>query len=274
VRICVREGCGSLVPEFKNQGALYCSRFCKKKAARLRYGHKPRSPKTPWMPCECACGCGTLAASYHKYARGHRKKHEATPEVLEQRRVRRNKLKVLREAIWRRLNPEKAKKKRNARNAREKSNMTDGAKRKRQIKNRTLRNKVRSSSKEKRVWFLWKAARGRCRKSQRDFDAGLRPFPGRVFEEVASQELLTNIPDMCPCCDKTMSWLETSGKGQRTFPNAPSIDRVNSSLGYVVGNVRIICYRCNSIKSFGTSEDHLRIHLFMAAHEASKLVAA
>jgi hypothetical protein len=53
-------------------------------------------------------------------------------------------------------------------------------------------------------------------------------------------------------------------KGQRGFVNdSPSIDRLDSSLGYVKGNVKIICWRANRVKSDATVEELRAILNFM-----------
>lgn len=41
--------------------------------------------------------------------------------------------------------------------------------------------------------------------------------------------------------------------------NSPSFDRIDSSLGYVAGNVEIVSWRANRIKNNGTAEEHRRI---------------
>ena len=49
----------------------------------------------------------------------------------------------------------------------------------------------------------------------------------------------------CQCCSNPIVY--SSEKRKRN--QMPSIDRINNSLGYVVGNVCVICYECNSKKS-------------------------
>jgi hypothetical protein len=41
--------------------------------------------------------------------------------------------------------------------------------------------------------------------------------------------------------------------------NSPTLDRIDSSKGYVKGNVEVISMRANTIKNSGTSEEHLII---------------
>jgi hypothetical protein len=63
------------------------------------------------------------------------------------------------------------------------------------------------------------------------------------------------IPDVCP-------WLgiplyKSKGRG-RPHPNTPTLDRLVPSKGYVKGNVIVISYRANRLKSDATS-DELRL---------------
>jgi hypothetical protein len=48
----------------------------------------------------------------------------------------------------------------------------------------------------------------------------------------------------CPCC--TVKMVAQVERGRH--PHAVSIDRVDNDLGYVRGNVAIICFTCNSRK--------------------------
>lgn len=55
---------------------------------------------------------------------------------------------------------------------------------------------------------------------------------------------LPNIPENCPVLGIPIK----QNLNKRT-DHSPSIDRINNSLGYVKGNVRIISYRANRFKS-------------------------
>ena len=62
------------------------------------------------------------------------------------------------------------------------------------------------------------------------------------------------IPDVCPVFGVTL------GRGNKTAsPNSPSLDKIIPEKGYVKGNVRVISYRANTIKSNGTADEHLKI---------------
>jgi hypothetical protein len=50
--------------------------------------------------------------------------------------------------------------------------------------------------------------------------------------------------------------------------NSPSFDRVDSSKGYVKGNVVIMSWKANRIKNNGTADEHQRIADFMRAYSA------
>ena len=56
-----------------------------------------------------------------------------------------------------------------------------------------------------------------------------------------------NMPILCPVLGVTLK----TGLG-KLAPESPSLDRINSSLGYVSGNVRIISHRANALKSNAT----------------------
>lgn len=61
-------------------------------------------------------------------------------------------------------------------------------------------------------------------------------------------------PDVCPLLGLTLIY---SGRGRK--PNAASLDRVDSSKGYVPGNVWIVSKRANMIKNQASLADLERI---------------
>jgi len=90
--------------------------------------------------------------------------------------------------------------------------------------------------------LLWKA-KARAKKKGLAFD-------------ITKEDLY--IPEKCPILG-----IEISYKNKVTSDNSPSLDRKDSSVGYVKGNVWIVSNRANTIKSSGTAEEHLKIYKAM-----------
>ncbi len=86
---------------------------------------------------------------------------------------------------------------------------------------------------------LWKAASSRSKKKEVPFTI--------LPEEVV-------IPEFCPILGIKLE----QGVG-KSHDASPSLDRVRPELGYVTGNVAVISHLANTIKSFGTAEQHRRI---------------
>lgn len=62
------------------------------------------------------------------------------------------------------------------------------------------------------------------------------------------------IPEFCPVFNVLLK------TGERKLEdNTPTLDRINSSLGYVKGNVAVISNRANLIKNYGTADEHEKI---------------
>lgn len=66
------------------------------------------------------------------------------------------------------------------------------------------------------------------------------------------------LPTFCP----VLGYKLEVGDGKRQ-DNSPSIDRINNSLGYIKGNVRIISFRANALKNNGTIEEFEKIIAYM-----------
>lgn len=67
------------------------------------------------------------------------------------------------------------------------------------------------------------------------------------------------IPSHCPVLGIE---LKLDNK-KRNSGNSPSIDKITPSLGYVPGNVRIISWRANALKSDGTAKEHRLIAAYI-----------
>jgi hypothetical protein len=63
------------------------------------------------------------------------------------------------------------------------------------------------------------------------------------------------IPEVCPILGIPLI-LNLREKRQ---DGSPSLDRIDSTKGYVKGNVFVISYRANTIKSYGTAAEHRKI---------------
>lgn len=63
------------------------------------------------------------------------------------------------------------------------------------------------------------------------------------------------IPAVCPILGISIDL----GGTRSAWENSPSLDRIDNTKGYVPGNVWVISYRANTIKSYGTAEEHQRV---------------
>jgi hypothetical protein len=71
------------------------------------------------------------------------------------------------------------------------------------------------------------------------------------FEFNLTPQDIPNIPEYCPILNIKLE--KHNGIGPSDY--SPSLDRIDSTKGYVIGNVRIISNRANRIKSDSTFED-------------------
>ena len=66
---------------------------------------------------------------------------------------------------------------------------------------------------------------------------------------------------VCPVLGIELDWF-----AEAKADNSPSYDRVDSTKGYIPGNVRIISFRANRIKNDGTIDEHKKIIEYMENH--------
>jgi len=87
-------------------------------------------------------------------------------------------------------------------------------------------------------------------------------------EEFLITETDLCIPDTCPLLDIPLF----ASKGPSWCPNSPTIDRIDNTLGYVPGNVWVISWRANSLKSNATPDEltklAARLQMFIAMRRA------
>lgn len=67
------------------------------------------------------------------------------------------------------------------------------------------------------------------------------------------------IPTHCPVFGVELELVVGSG----TKDNKPSLDRIDSSKGYVKGNIQVISWRANNLKSDGRLEEFIKLVEFM-----------
>ena len=95
----------------------------------------------------------------------------------------------------------------------------------------------------------------RCRASGMEYDR-------KYLLEIAE----TN-PIMCPSCNELLDYSYQKQRGKPAL-RTPSYDRVNSSNGYIRGNVVIIYWRCNVVKRDATVDELEKIAAYMRRHYA------
>ena len=64
----------------------------------------------------------------------------------------------------------------------------------------------------------------------------------------AVEELLINIPMMCPLLEEPIAWTREQRGGKAYHPFSPSIDRICNDKGYVKGNIQIVLAIVNTMK--------------------------
>jgi hypothetical protein len=75
-----------------------------------------------------------------------------------------------------------------------------------------------------------------------------------------------NIPDVCPILGIKLQINDGCASGC-----SPSIDRINPNLGYIKGNVAIISYRANTIKSNATAGELKKVLDYVIDHQHETL---
>lgn len=104
----------------------------------------------------------------------------------------------------------------------------------------------------KRIAFLVKLA------LQRAVNMGL-PFDRNLRETLGHAPFLN-----CACCGKALDYRTGRGQGGRNA--SPSLDRLVPLRGYVEGNVKVVCLRCNRVKNNATVEDLEKILAYIQKH--------
>ena len=107
---------------------------------------------------------------------------------------------------------------------------------------KNYRNKYNRENKEN---VLLIGARGRAKRRGLEFS-------------ITIDDIL--IPERCPVIGVILDRiLLNEGRKRTPNPCAPSLDRIDPSKGYIKGNVRVISWRANNLKSNGTLDEFIAI---------------
>jgi endogenous inhibitor of DNA gyrase (YacG/DUF329 family) len=91
--------------------------------------------------------------------------------------------------------------------------------------------------KQDKRYKIWCDVKKRAKNNNTEFTLTINDIP--------------EIPEFCPVLGVKI----IANKNAGPIDSSPSLDRINPKLGYIVGNVRIICNRANRIKSDATLEE-------------------
>lgn len=95
--------------------------------------------------------------------------------------------------------------------------------------------------------YLYQTAKSRAKKSGLDFNLDITDI---------------QIPKECPILGIPL-FIRQGSKELGKNPNNPSLDRIDSSKGYIIGNVQVISWRANDLKKNGTYDEFLKLARFM-----------
>jgi predicted Zn-ribbon and HTH transcriptional regulator len=107
------------------------------------------------------------------------------------------------------------------------------AKRKEQGKDVIVRKRWEAKHRE---YILWNAAKQRCKKTGVEFSIQVDDI---------------SIPSICPFLEIP---IDINSRG-RMNPNSPSLDRIDNNKGYVPGNIQVISWQANRMKSDASIHD-------------------
>lgn len=71
------------------------------------------------------------------------------------------------------------------------------------------------------------------------------------------------LPDICPALGMPLNYAGTGQEGWSKKDDSASIDRVDNNVGYVEGNMQVISWKANRIKTNATPEEVLRVGQFL-----------
>ena len=66
-------------------------------------------------------------------------------------------------------------------------------------------------------------------------------------------KLAENVPSNCFCCKSRLDYRIGQRRSRKNL--TPSLDRLDNNLGYTVDNTKVVCFKCNVLKSDASLED-------------------
>lgn len=173
---------------------------------------------------------GKRKAENQAWKDAHREQVRAAGREYQQRRRALDPDATRKQLKWQKNNPEKM--------ARYRKNWyanNDGRKYHREW---ALKNRVKNPE-----LYVWRNARNRAKETGREFS-------------IEKSDIV--IPEICPVLG-----IPISKQVEGFQPNSPSLDRIDSSRGYVPGNIAIISWRANCLKRDGTLDEFRKIVAYM-----------
>lgn len=116
------------------------------------------------------------------------------------------------------------------------------------------RHKANYFQKKRKInlgFFIWKGAKARAKKNQLEFSINV--------EDII-------IPEFCPILGIKLNHFNNKASN-----DSPSLDRINTNLGYIKNNIEVISWRANHVKNNGTIEEHEKIASYMRKKSVDKL---
>lgn len=89
------------------------------------------------------------------------------------------------------------------------------------------------------------------------WDSRRRAKKKDIDHSITIDDLWEVVTPHCPYLGIPLRWENHRGQGGKCGPrnNSPSLDRIDSSRGYVKGNVIIVSHRANAIKRDATEQE-------------------
>lgn len=74
------------------------------------------------------------------------------------------------------------------------------------------------------------------------------------------------LPKECPALGIPLNYDGTGSEGYSRTDNSPSLDRIDSTKGYELGNIHVLSWRANRIKNDSTIEELGKIYKYLIMH--------